>query len=283
MIKSFKIRLFPTPEQEELIWKHIGSCRFIWNWMLAKQNELYEQGEKHLSAFSMINLLKPLKNDGEHRWLYDVSNSSLQVVCRDLDRAYSVFFAKRTRFPRFKSRKRSKPNYPVRPDGAYFKSDCIVQIEKLGKVQFQTNYTFPTGKGTKFTNPRISYINNKWILSFGMECENQAPELTDNAMGIDLGVKELAVVSYGDDSYVFHNINKSKRVRKLEHKKKHIQRVIARKYRTNGNYEKTKGLNRLQAAVHPQQLHPPNDSRTRVHAPMQGGYGGLECLWYDEE
>lgn len=247
MIKSFKIRLFPTPEQEELIWRHIGSCRFIWNWMLAKQQELYEQGEKHLSGFSMMNLLKPLKNDGEHEWLYEVSNASLQVVCRDLDKAYSGFFAKRSGFPKFKSRKKSKPNYPVRPDGMYFKTDGIVQIEKLGKVRFRTNYTFPTGKGTKFTNPRISYVNNKWILSFGMECENQAPVLSDKPMGIDLGVKELAVVSYGNDSLVFHNINKSKRVRELERKKKHIQRAIARKYRTNGNYGKTKGVEKYEA------------------------------------
>ena len=88
MIKSFKIRLFPTKEQEQLMWKHIGSCRYIWNWMLSKQEDMYAQGEKHLSGFDMINLLKPLKNDGEHGWLYEVSNSSLQIICRDLDSTY---------------------------------------------------------------------------------------------------------------------------------------------------------------------------------------------------
>ena len=73
MIKSFKIRIYPTKTQEDLIWKHIGSCRYIWNWMLAKQKELYAAGEKYLSAFGMIKLLTPLKNDGEHEWLSDVS------------------------------------------------------------------------------------------------------------------------------------------------------------------------------------------------------------------
>lgn len=91
MIKSFKIRIYPTKAQEELIWKHIGSCRYIWNWMLAKQEELYAAGEKHLSAFSMIKLLTPLKNDGEHGWLYDVSNTSLQIACQDLQKAYDRF------------------------------------------------------------------------------------------------------------------------------------------------------------------------------------------------
>ena len=78
MIKSKKIRLYPTKEQEQLMWKHIGSCRYIYNYMLSKQNELYEAEEKHLSHFDMINLLKPLKNDGEHAWLSEISNASLQ-------------------------------------------------------------------------------------------------------------------------------------------------------------------------------------------------------------
>lgn len=217
--------------------------------MLAKQEELYKQGEKHLSAFGMINLLKPLKNDGEHEWLYEVSNASLQIVCRDLDNAYKGFFEKRTRFPKFKSRKKSKPNYPVRSDVFYFKDDLFVQIEKISRVRFQAKYkhfTFPTGKGIKFTNPRISLVNGKWILSFGMECENQAPQLTDNDMGIDLGVKELAAVACGDRHKVYRNINKSKRMRTLEHKRKHIERTIARKYRTNGSYAKTKGIEKYE-------------------------------------
>mgnify|MGYP004525602469 FL=1 len=69
MIKSFKIRIYPTKVQEELIWKHIGCCRYIWNWMLAKQEELYAVSEKHLSAISMIKMLTPLKNDGDYVWL----------------------------------------------------------------------------------------------------------------------------------------------------------------------------------------------------------------------
>ena len=87
----------------------------------------------------------------------------------------------------------------------------------------------------KFSNPRVSYIpaNKKWILSFGIECESQAHELTDKCAGIDLGIKELAVVAFGDEKFIFHNINKSKRMRKLVSKQKHIQRIISRKYETN--------------------------------------------------
>lgn len=233
MIKSYKIRLYPTKEQEAKMWQHIGACRYIWNWMLAKQEELHEAGEKHLSGFSMMGLLKPLKNDGEHEWLYEASNASLQTVCRDLDDAYKRFFKKQGGFPKFKSRKRSKSNYPIRCNALYFTDDGRANIEKIGKIKYKTDFDLPIGRGCKFTNPRISNVNGKWMLSFGMECENQAPTLNDDAMGIDVGIKETMVVAYGDKSVVFHNINKSKKVRGIKRRMRHLQRSISRKYETN--------------------------------------------------
>ena len=196
MIKSYKIRLYPTKEQEALMWKHIGACRYIWNYMLAYQQEQYVNGEKHLSAFDMIKLLTPLKKDGEHEWLCEVSNASLGVVCRDLDKAYKGFFKKIARFPKFKSRKRSKKTYPVKDDRIYFINSKLMHIEKVGKIKYKTDFDLPQGRGHKFTNPRISNVNGKWMLSFGMECENQAPVLTDISMGIDLGVKDLAIAEF---------------------------------------------------------------------------------------
>lgn len=231
MIKSFKIRLYPTREQEQIMWKHIGACRYIWNWMIAKQQDLYTAGERHLSAFDMGGLLKPLKNDGEHEWLCAVSNASLIVVCRDLHESYQAFFKKQCGHPKFKSRKRSKPIFPVRYESVYF-SGGTVHIEKVGKVKFKSDFEFPQQEKC-FMNPRISYVNNKWLLSVAMECENQAVPLTDIPMGIDLGVKETMTVAYGDEKLVFHNINKSKQVRDLKKKIVRAQRSIARKYETN--------------------------------------------------
>lgn len=244
MIKSFKVRIYPTKSQEALMWKHIGSCRFIWNYMLSEQERLYDLGERHLSAFDMINLLKPLKNDGEHEWLYEVSNTSLQIACQDLDKAYKSFFKKQSGFPKFKSRKRSKPNYPICATGFYF-SESKVQIQKLGKVKYKTDFDLPQGRDAKFSNPRISFVNGKWILTFGMECENQTPELTEKKVGIDLGIKDLAVVAIDNESAVFHNINKSQSVRKLKRKIIYLQRSISRKYEQNriGNkYVKTNNI-----------------------------------------
>ena len=233
MIKSYKIRLYPTKEQEALMWKHIGACRYIWNYMLAYQQEQYVNGEKHLSAFDMIKLLTPLKKDGEHEWLCEVSNASLGVVCRDLDKAYKGFFKKIARFPKFKSRKRSKKTYPVKDDRIYFINSKLMHIEKVGKIKYKTDFDLPQGRGHKFTNPRISNVNGKWILSFGMECESQAPVLTDISMGIDLGVKDLAVAEFNGTKITYRNINKTSKMKRLEKQRRHLERSISRKYEQN--------------------------------------------------
>mgnify|MGYP004565541413 CR=1 FL=1 len=267
MIKSFKIRIYPTKEQESHMWQHIGSCRYVWNYMLSYQQELYERGEKHLSAFSMINLLKPLKNDGEHKWLYDVSNTSLQRACQDLAIAYDRFFKKTSSFPRFKSRKRSKNIYPVRENSVWF-SETHVNIEKIGKVKYKTDYDLPLGRGHKFSNPRISYVNGKWMLSFGIEYENQAPILTDKNMGIDLGVKDLAIAEYDGEQIVFHNINKSRKMRMLNKRVKHLQRSISRKYESNrkGNrYIKTRNIERDETKLRKIYTHIANIRKNYIH------------------
>ena len=211
--------------------------------MLDYQRKLYEAEKKHLSCFDMINLLNPLKNDGEHAWLGNMSWKSLQYVCRDLDRAYFGFFKRISGFPKFKSRKKSKSAFPVQDNLCF--DGKFVKVEKLGKVQYRSDFDIPLGRGQKFSNPRISYICDKWMLSFGIECENQVFELSDKSMGIDLGIKDLAIVAYGEEKIVFHNINKSKRMRSLNKRLKHLQRTISRKYEANrsgSRYNKTKNI-----------------------------------------
>lgn len=232
MIKGFKIRIFPTPEQEILINKHIGCCRWIWNYMLDYSTTYYYDCGKSLSRFDMLKLATQIRNFDDFDWLLEVSSESVRITCTDLANAYKDFFKKVHGRPKFKSKKRAKQSYPICSDRFYFE-DHQVQIQKLGRVEYQTNLHIPIGKGHKFMNPRISKCGKKWILSFSMECESQTYQLTDTAMGIDLGIKELAVASFGDSYMVFHNINKTRRVKNLENKLKHVQRVVSRKYRVN--------------------------------------------------
>jgi putative transposase len=252
-IKSYKIRLYPTKAQEELMWKHVGASRWLWNYMLEMQGKNYEQGGKYISRFNMIKLLTPLKKQQEALWLNEVSKTTLEVVCTDLNLAFQEFFKKRRGYPKFKSRKRSKPNFPIRSERLYFTENETVNVEKIGKIRYKTDFVFPKGRGkAKFSNARISNRNGKWLLSFGMEVENQDFTLTDSVVGIDLGIKDLAVVAVDDEIIVHHNINKSRRVRTLKKKLKRTQRAISRKYeasrkRNGGKYVKTNNIVKLEA------------------------------------
>lgn len=268
MMRTYKIRLFPTKEQEELIYKHVGCCRFIWNWALEVQKNYYKESKKRYSTFDLMNMITLLKKQKEYIWLNEVSNHSLKVVCRDLDKAYKNFFKNNTRFPKFKSKKKSKMSYPVRQDYLYF-TDEFVQIEKLKKVKYKTNYQIPLGKEMKFYNPRISLVNNKWILTVNYECENQTLELTDKIIGIDLGVKALAVVAYGNEKgkecFIYKNINKSTKMKKLQKKLKRLQRKQSRKYETNKSFEKTSNILKTEKQIRELYYHITNIRKNYIH------------------
>ena len=249
------------------MWRHIGASRFIWNYMLALQQERYKNGEKHLSAYGMNYVLTDVKHSDGYEWLNDISCSTLQRTCADLAKAYDGFFKKQTGFPKFKSRKKSKPSFALADAiGKVWFSETCVNIPTVGKVAYKTNYNIPLGRDKKFANPRISYTaNHKWIITVGVDCESQAPMLTDKPMGIDLGVKELAVVAFGDEQIVFHNKNKSKKVRQLRRKLKHLQRNLARKYRTNGSYEETNAIKELKDQIKRLYFHISNIQRDYIH------------------
>lgn len=92
MIKTLNIRLYPTKEQERLMYNHIGCMRFVYNWGLAKQIENFKKTGKKLTATDLGKKLTLLKNTQGYEWLYGVSNASLKESLRDLDKAYQRFF-----------------------------------------------------------------------------------------------------------------------------------------------------------------------------------------------
>ncbi len=239
MYKGYTIRIYPTKDQEELLKKHIGCCRFIWNQMIEVQKTRYQNDEKYLNHFGMIKLIPLIKK--EYEWLNEVSNHSLQLICKDVNIAYQRFFKKISNYPRFKSKKKSKLSYPVRCDRFYFKNG-YVKVEKLGKVKYKADYpNLNLEEISKFSNVRISNENDKWILTFSIEYENQVQTTEKKGnLGIDLGVGRLAVVSHNGKKLTYSNINKSKRVRKLTSKLKHVQKVISRKYEVGNKLNEKK-------------------------------------------
>ncbi|SHH39493.1 helix-turn-helix domain-containing protein, partial [Tepidibacter thalassicus] len=138
MIRGLIIRLYPTKQQEVLMYKHIGSMRFVYNWALAKQIENYKKYGKRLSVTELGKELTKLKKTEEYKWLYEVSNATLKEAIRDLDKAYENFF-NGSGFPKFKSKKKSEPKFYSRYDKIYFKED-VVNLEKIGKVKYKADY-----------------------------------------------------------------------------------------------------------------------------------------------
>jgi len=194
-----------------------------------------------------------LKQTEDYIWLKEISAHTISNICLDLDVAYQRFFKKISGKPKFKKKYKCKNSFPVRKDNYYLKNNCAI-IEKVGKVKYQTNYELPQGRNVvKFFNPRIQYKNNKWILSFGMECNKQTQILTDKSMGIDLGIKDLAIVSCGNEFKVFKNINKTKSVKKIKKQLKHAQRKVSKKYHTNKSWSKSNNIIRAEKRV--KQLH----------------------------
>lgn len=120
MLRTIKVRLYPTKSQATKMLQHIGASRYIWNWAIDVQKANYEQNGKYIKAFDMIRKITPLKHDGAHEWLNEVSNATLQHSCIDLDHAYIKFFRKVAGYPRYKSRKRSSPQFALDPYRSFF-------------------------------------------------------------------------------------------------------------------------------------------------------------------
>ena len=248
MILAKKVRLYPSEIQEQKLWQSVGTARFIYNWTLAKQEENYKNGGKFISDGVLRKEITQLKKN-ELSWLNEVSNNIAKQAVKDACDAYKRFFKGLSDKPRFKTKKRSKKSFYNDNVKLKVKDNKLVNIEKIGWIK--TNEQLPIG--VKYSNPRISYDNKYWYISVGIEQEENQEELTDISLGIDLGLKDLAICS---DGTVYKNINKTYMVRKIEKRLKRLQKQVSRKYEKNKKgkeYVKTKNIIKLEKQI--QQVH----------------------------
>ena len=243
MILAKKIRLYPTEDQEQKLWQSVGTARFIYNWTLNRQEESYKNGGKFIKDSDLRKEITRLKKD-KLSWLNEVSNNVAKQSVKDCCNAYKNFFKGLVDKPKFKSRKKSKPSFYNDTSKLKAKEKSVL-IEKIGWVK--TKEQLPMD--VKYTNPRISYDNKYWYLSVGIEEEMPVVQLTGESLGIDVGIKDLAVCSNG---MTFKNINKSKEVIRLKKSLKRKQRQCSRKYEKNKKgkeYVKTKNITKLENQI----------------------------------
>lgn len=232
MIRGIKVRLYPTKEQEILMWKSAGVARFTYNWGLAYLNSYYKENKKSLLIGELRKIFTELRNSEEYPWIREVSSEIPQQALKDLGDAFEEFFEGEHGYPKFKKKNKCETSF-FHLNNKFVVKDKFIKLEKIGFVKMKDEGRLPIGNykkdKIKVTNPRIKHNGRHWYLSLGFEVENTHKLcLTGESIGVDLGIKELAVVSNIDKP--FKNINKSKKVKKLNKRLLKLQRQISRKY-----------------------------------------------------
>lgn len=233
LLKSFKTEIHPTPEQKCKINKTIGTCRYIYNFYLSQNKELYEKGESFLSgkSFSIWLNQEYLPRHPEKGWIKEVSSKAVKKAMEDGCTAFTRFFNHQSGFPKFKKKEKSDVKmYFVKNNPM----DCLceryrIKIPTLGWVRIKEKGYLPTTKdGWVIRSGTVSRKAGKYYVSVLVKLPDS--KIINNAkegIGIDLGIKEFAVLSNGT---VYKNINKSAKIKKLEKQLRREQRKLSRKF-----------------------------------------------------
>ena len=242
--------LIPNNKQKTKLFQYANAARFAYNWALSREKENYEKGGKFISDADLQKEFTKLKKTDGYLWLNDVSNNVPKQAIKDACDSYKRFFKGIAGYPKFKSRKYAVPSFYQDNIKIQF-TDTHVKVEgfaaskkknkqRLNRIRLAEHGRIPTD--CKYTNPRIKYDGINWWITVGIEYKDIAGISSNEGIGIDLGVKDFAICSDGNK---YRNINKTQRVKKLEKRKRRLQRSISRGYEKNKkgeNYCKTSNI-----------------------------------------
>ena len=245
LLKSYKTEINPTPEQKQTINRTIGVCRYIYNLYLARNKEVYEKEQKFVSGMDFSKWLNHvyLVENPDKAWIKEVSSKSVKQSIMNAEGAFKRFFKQQGGLPKLKKKGKSDVKmYFVKTDTKAVIS-CErykIKIPTLGWVRIKEKGYIPTTKSGKvIKSGTVSCKAGRYYVSVLVEEEERGkPQLNDFGLGIDLGIKELAVMSNG---IIKKNINKTAKVKKLEKKLKREQRRLSRKNEDYKRRNKKKG------------------------------------------
>jgi len=222
---TYKFRLDPTEDQIELLNKHFGSVRFVYNYFLNQRKEEYLNNKKSLNYYDQAKELTQLKKKEETNWLKEINSQTLQFSLNCLDLAYQGFFNKRTKFPNFKS-KRSRNSFTV-PQFVKVKNGKLFIPKFKGiKMIMERKIEGKIGKATISKTP-----SGKYFVSILVEKEYNPVNKTNKSVGIDLGLKDFLVLSTGS------KIKNGRFLKHYEHQLKLNQKSLSRKTKGSNRYE----------------------------------------------
>ena len=233
MLKSFKTEINPTAEQKIRINKTIGTCRYIYNFYIDYNKALHDKGEKFMTgkSFSVWLNNEYIPDNPDKAWIKEVSSKAIKKSIEDGCTAFTRFFKHQSAFPNFKKKGKSDAKmYFVKNNP----NDCKCErhrlnIPTLGWVRIKEKGYIPTTKdGWKIKSGTVSIKAGRYYVSVLVEVPDiKIAKNSNDGIGIDLGLKDLAIVSNGQ---TYKNINKSARLRKLEKQLRREQRGLSRKY-----------------------------------------------------
>jgi putative transposase len=242
MIKAHKIRLHPTTEQATYFAKAAGTARYAFNWAVAEWKRQYEAGEKP-SALKLRTQFHALRKE-QLPWTYDVTKCAIEGAFMDVAAAFKNFFegrkaGRKTGYPKFKSKKRSRQSFYLAND-KFTVGDHWIDVPKLGRVNMAESLRF-TGK---ILSARISKSASRWFVSITVEMPDEMVSNQKPPVGVDVGLNRLATLS---DGRWYEN------QRPLDHQLKKLRRLnkeLARRTKGGKNWQKTKEkLGRLHAEI----------------------------------
>ena len=234
MLKSFKTEIKPTPGQIQKINKAIGTCRYIYNFYLAHNKELHDYGGKFMGgrSFSVWLNKEYLTSNPDYLWIKEASSKSVKQSIMNAEKTFKSFFKQQSGFPKFKKKDKSDVKmYFVKTDVKTV-IPCErhrIKIPTLGWVRLKEKGYMPASKqGYVIKSGTVSRKAGRYYVSVLVDIPGtEKPQLNSFGLGVDLGIKEFAVISSG---IVKKNINKTRAVKKLEKKLKREQRCLSRKY-----------------------------------------------------
>ena len=219
IFKSFKFRIYPNEDQEILLVKHFGACRFVFNHYLNKRKETYLEDNKSLNYYDNANDLTQLKKDEDYIWLKEINSQSLQSSLRNLDTAYGKFFRKQTKFPRFKS-KYDRQSFKIPQFVKLEENELIIPRFKGG---IKINLHREINGEILFATISKSTTGNYYV-SLTCEVQYQPYKKTNSKVGIDTGIKDLAILS---DGTTYENIRSLKsKLKKLKYEQRQLSKKV---------------------------------------------------------
>lgn len=268
--RAYRYKLYPNEEQKVLIAKHLGSCRFIYNYALAKKVKAYQVDGTNLSRFDIQADLPNMKKSDEYCWLKEVNSLSLQASLANLDSAYTKFFREHKGFPNFKSKKDSKQSFSIPQNTKVDFENGRIFIPKFKSgIKAILHRTFD---GIVKTSTITRTSTGKYFISILVEVDepdvSMKPICENKAVGIDLGIKTFAVLSDGTE------IPNPRHLKQSLDKVKKLQRSLLHK--TKGSKNRDKARRKL-ALAHEQVTNRRNDFLHKVTSYLVNNYDTI-CL-----